>query len=255
MDVIRLDESPSTNSYLAANATALSHGTVVTARVQTAGRGQRGNSWESAPGENITMSLLLRPVGLHPARQFVISQAVSLAIVDVLCKYLPQECDVRVKWPNDIYVSDRKICGILIEHSITSRGINHSIIGTGINVNQTMFLSDAPNPVSMVQLAGCRFDLEALTLDFARAIIREVDAAVAAELAGDSRGLAGRYAEALWRRDGFHPYVDNLAGGERIMARIVSVAPDGIITLALTDGSLRSYAFKEVKAIVGEAIL
>lgn len=255
MEVIRLDESPSTNSYLAANAATLPHGAVVTARAQTAGRGQRGNSWESAPGENITMSLLLRPVGLHPARQFVISQAVSLAIVAVLRKYLSPECDVRVKWPNDIYVGDRKICGILIEHSITSSGINHSIIGAGINVNQTVFLSDAPNPVSMAQLAGHRFDPDALTLDFAGAIISEAEAAVAAELAGDTRGLAGRYAEALWRSEGFHPYVDNLAEGERIMARIVSVAPDGILTLGLADGSLRSYAFKEVKAVVGEAVL
>ncbi|MDE6431375.1 MAG: biotin--[acetyl-CoA-carboxylase] ligase, partial [Duncaniella sp.] len=120
----------------------------VSARRQTAGRGQRGNSWESAPGKNITMSILLRPEGLHPSRQFVISRAVSLAITGVLRRYMPASA-VRVKWPNDIYVDDRKICGILIENVISSASIRQSVVGIGINVNQRRFLSDAPNPVSM----------------------------------------------------------------------------------------------------------
>lgn len=254
MTLIELDESTSTNTHLASIASDAPHGTVVSAHRQTAGRGQRGNSWESEPGANITMSMLLRPEGLHPARQFVISEAVSLAIVEVLQRYLP-DYDVRVKWPNDIYVGDRKICGILIENSITSSGINHSIVGMGINVNQHRFVSDAPNPVSMAQLTGTEFDLRTLLEEFCGEILRETDAAVAAELSEEGSGeLSRRYFDALWRKDGFYPYRDNLRG-EFIEARIVAVAPDGIISLELPDGERRSYAFKEISAVVKESLL
>lgn len=104
------------------------HGLAVMAREQTAGRGQRGNSWEAEPGMNITLSLMLRPQGLHPGRQFVISQAVSLAIVDLLDTLVPGR-KVSIKWPNDIYIDDRKVCGILIENSITGLSITRCIVG------------------------------------------------------------------------------------------------------------------------------
>lgn len=254
MELIELEECGSTNSHLASIASSCAHGTVVCARSQTAGRGQRGNSWESAPGANITMSLLLRPAGLHPARQFVISEAVSLAITGVLRRHLPG-FEVRIKWPNDIYVGDEKICGILIENSITSTGINHTIVGAGINVNQENFVSDAPNPVSMRRLAGHEFPLRELTLEFAEEIVGEVDRAVEAELCdGGSAGLEKRYFDALWRTDGFYPYVDRLRD-ERIEARVESVAPDGVITMALRGGERRSYAFKEIRAVVKESLI
>lgn len=254
MTVIELDESPSTNTYLASIAADLPHGTVVSARRQTAGRGQRGNSWESAPGENITMSMLLRPEGLHPSRQFVISRAVSLAITGVLRRYMPASA-VRVKWPNDIYVDDRKICGILIENVISSASIRQSVVGIGINVNQRRFLSDAPNPVSMAQVTGRSFDLRPLTEEFCRAILDEVDMALAAELSGEGTdALARRYFASLWRAEGFYPYRDNLRG-EMIEARIAAVAPDGILTLELRGGERRDFAFKEVSAVVKESLL
>lgn len=253
MRLIELDESASTNSYLAGIARESFHGTVVSAHTQTAGRGQRGNSWESAPGENITMSILLKPDGLHPSRQFIISEAVSLAIVNVLRRHLPGH-DVRIKWPNDIYVGDGKICGILIENSITPTNINHSIVGIGINVNQTVFLSDAPNPVSMTQFAGKKFDVRDLIVEFAEEILREVDCAIASSLNNCTDSLGERYFNALWRTDSYYPYVDNIRH-ERIDAQIVSVAPDGIITLRLPSGRHRSYAFKEISAVVKESLL
>lgn len=256
MDFIRLEDTRSTSSYLASIARDCPHATVVTARSQTAGRGQRGNSWEAAPGMNITMSLLLRPEGIAPSRQFVISQAVSMGIVNVLRRYLPGH-KVSVKWPNDIYVGDGKICGILIENVITSKSILHSIAGVGINVNQREFFSDAPNPVSMMQITGYEFDVDCLTGEFASEILSEVDAACSAVVNDDSAAvseLSDRYFNALWRSDAYYPYMDNLRG-ERIEARIVSVAADGIITLSIRSiGSpveeLRSYAFKEITALL-----
>lgn len=243
MEIIELEETASTNSWLAARARESSEGLTVLCRRQTAGRGQRGNSWESEPGKNITMSLLLKPAGLHPSRQFLVSQAVSVAIVTVLSRYIPGH-EVSIKWPNDIYVGDRKICGILIENSITQNGINHCIVGMGINVNQTRFLSDAPNPVSMAMLTGREYPPRAVAEEIVGEILHET----AAINPDDTTGLQKRYSAMLWRRDGYWPYTDNLHG-ERIMARIAGVAPDGILTLELADsGGHRSFAFKEVAA-------
>ncbi|WP_301748249.1 biotin--[acetyl-CoA-carboxylase] ligase [uncultured Duncaniella sp.] len=151
MEIIKIESTDSTSSHLAGIAEGCAHGTAVMARVQTAGRGQRGNSWEAEPGMNITLSLLLRPEGLEPARQFIISQAVSLAIVEMLDNFIGADA-VSIKWPNDIYVNDSKIAGILIENVISGSAISRSIVGVGLNVNQTEFLSDAPNPVSLKQL-------------------------------------------------------------------------------------------------------
>ena len=119
-------ELASTNSELARLAAeGAPHGTVVSCTAQTSGRGQRGNTWESAPGENVTMSVLIRPDGVAPREQFAISEAVALAVAETLDAYLPSGMRAEVKWPNDIYVGDRKICGILIENRISSTEICH----------------------------------------------------------------------------------------------------------------------------------
>lgn len=247
MEIISLDEALSTNSHLSAIASGCGHGTVVTAYAQTAGRGQRGNSWESAPGENITMSILLRPEGVQPAAQFIISEAVSVGIVRVLRRYLPAVPEVAVKWPNDIYVGDGKICGILIEHAIVGRRIDYSVAGIGINVNQSRFLSDAPNPVSMTQFTGCRYEVGMLVREFAAEILSEIDKATLSQ--GGAEVLHASYLSMLWRRDGFHPYHDALTGRD-IMARIADVALTGHLTLVTPGGESATYAFKEVSAIL-----
>ncbi len=122
-------------------------GCVWVADYQTAGRGQRGNSWESGAGENLLFTVLLRPDFLHVAKQFAISQITALAIV----KWLETKgLSPKIKWPNDIYVGDKKICGILIEHAVAGVNLSASILGIGININQTRFCSDAPNPISLL---------------------------------------------------------------------------------------------------------
>lgn len=249
---IMLDSAASTSSYLAGIAADAPHGTVVMAREQTAGRGQRGNSWEAEPGANITLSLLLRPAGLHPARQFVVSQVVSLAIVDMLSHFVAQP--VSIKWPNDIYVDDRKICGILIENTITGTAIDRTIVGIGLNVNQMEFRSDAPNPVSLRQLMPkMEFDVEALARAMVEDIIERVDEALAADEPGQI-ALQEEYFGKLWRNEGWHPYHDNLRDVD-MMARIDSVAPSGIITLTdRADNLPREYAFKEV-SFLAQSIL
>ena len=150
---IHLESIRSTNTFLAQNAEGAVHGTVVYADCQTAGRGQRGNSWESADFKNITMSMLLRPANVKPSCQFWLSEAVALAVVHTLDRYIDN--GVSIKWPNDIYWNDRKICGILVEHSLSGGKIDHTIAGIGLNINQEKFLSDAPNPVSLHQIISC----------------------------------------------------------------------------------------------------
>ena len=243
MQIIQLEETPSTNTWLREHAAELGHGTIVTTGCQSAGRGQRGNSWESEPGKNLTLSILVRPAGIPAVRQMAISRAVSLAIVDWLDGYLPDGMTASIKWPNDIYVGDRKICGILIEHALTGTGIDRTIIGVGINVNQEKFLSDAPNPVSLIQLTCREHQLGTMLAEVGGQIISRIES----EMAASGLLTESEYASRLWRREGFHPYRD--ADGE-FMAEIAGVAPDGMLTLRRSDGTTSSYAFKEVQAII-----
>ena len=137
----------STNSQANRELADAPHGSVWVADFQTAGRGQRGNKWESKTAENLTFTILFRQVFLHPAQQFCISQICSLGV----CRYLRNKgLPAQIKWPNDIYIGNKKICGMLIEHSISGDKLSASIIGIGLNLNQREFMSDAPNPTSLL---------------------------------------------------------------------------------------------------------
>ena len=249
MEIIKIESTDSTSSHLAGIAEGCAHGTAVMARVQTAGRGQRGNSWEAEPGMNITLSLLLRPEGIEPARQFIISQAVSLAIVEMLDSFIEADT-VSIKWPNDIYVNDSKIAGILIENVISGSAISRSIVGVGLNVNQTEFLSDAPNPVSLKQLLPkVDFNVDVLAEAMVSDILGKVDQALSSEC--EAGEISGGYFARMWRGDGcYHRYYDHTRG-LYMNARIDSVAASGHITLTdQADGVARTYAFKEISAVL-----
>lgn len=259
MKILRLPEVTSTNAWLRSHDDA-EHGMVVVTDCQTAGRGQRGNSWEAEPGKNLTFSLMLRPAELRADRQFVVSSIVSLAIVRLLDRMLDEEnaktlgsLRAAIKWPNDIYVDDRKIAGILIENTLTGPCIDSSIVGIGLNVNQQQFFSNAPNPVSLVQLTGRNYDLSALLEEICRDIIDLYDNCFSEKNATDyepsCEAVMAEYRRRLWRADGFHPYRDNIRD-ENILARIFEIAPTGILTLELTSGERRSYAFKEVSHLL-----
>lgn len=244
INFIHLPEVDSTNTWLRDHVHGLPHATVVTATSQTAGRGQRGNTWESDPGANLTFSMLLRPDSFPAARQFNISEAVALGIVFALQSLLPHH-SVTVKWPNDIYVGDRKICGILIENSLEGSLISHSIAGIGINVNQERFLSDAPNPISLYQLTGRKYLLQPL--------LRSASHNIITLLHYDREKLHSLYLHHLYARHGAR-YRDTAT--QRIFsATIHDIAPDGMLTLCdSTDSTLHTYAFKEVALILPNPI-
>lgn len=239
-----LKEVDSTNSYLMREASSLDAPLMVIARSQTAGRGQRGNSWESEPGKNLTFSVLYRPESFPAVSQFSISEATAFAVVDFLALH---GIEAKVKWANDIYVGDKKICGILIQHSLMGPKIGHSVLGIGINVNQTEFLSDAPNPISMKQITGKTYDLDELANQIAACIESRLEKIYSE---ADRDALHVEFKENLWRGDGkLYPFTDT-ATGERFEASISDIDPHGPMTLRLSDASIRTYSFKEVAFLI-----
>lgn len=127
----------------------LMEGTFVLAYDQYAGKGYAKNTWESEPGKNITGSLILKPCFLEPSKQFLLTKILSLGIKDSISNIIDHKEKVYIKWPNDIYINDNKVAGILVENTILGNTIQNSICGLGININQIVFKSDAPNPVSL----------------------------------------------------------------------------------------------------------
>lgn len=239
---------PSTNTWMKEHAGEFAHGDVVVTDDQTAGRGQRGNFWEAEPGKNLTFSLMLHPEAISPERQFIISECVALGVVDLLRRWLPPYVTptmIKVKWPNDIYVGNDKIAGILIEHALGAGKILHTIAGIGLNVNQTIFRSVAPNPISMAQLVPhISFDLQALMEELVESILTRLRRV--SESGSGAVTQHEEYLSALWRNDGMpHRFLlaDDMSEFE---AAIAGVATDGMLSLRFPDDTLRSFAFKEV---------
>lgn len=205
------------------------------AEYQTKGKGQIGNTWESERGKNLTFSFLLYPVSVLASEQFVISEMVSLAIRNTLSAYTE---GISIKWPNDIYWHDRKICGILIENELRGSHISKCVVGVGLNVNQDVFRSDAPNPVSLRQIIGRDADREVIL----SRIFEEFGKLYAAPQA-----VHVAYLSALYRKDGYHSYRDAQGVFE---GRIADVELDGHLMLQPKSGPPRRYAFKEVQFIL-----
>jgi BirA family biotin operon repressor/biotin-[acetyl-CoA-carboxylase] ligase len=157
-NLVSMPECHSTNTHalqLCQQSQSTPEGTVVITDNQTAGRGQRGNEWITAPGKNLTFSVVLKPAFLRVKDQFRLTLLTSLSVVDYLCQ---KSCDqIRVKWPNDIYVGSKKICGILIENVISGDRFSNVVVGIGLNVNQDHFSVDTATSMNIV--LGKSFDL------------------------------------------------------------------------------------------------
>lgn len=239
---MHLNETDSTSNYLTRLCKERTVGelTVVSAGYQSVGKGQRGNSWESERGKNLLFSFVLYPSFLQARRQFLLSQLISLSVKEALEAYA---VGFSIKWPNDIYWEDKKICGILIENDLCGNTLKQSIAGIGINVNQETFVSEAPNPVSLKQITGKEFSIPSLLAD----IMRRVTSYYKMLKEGRTEEIASLYHDSLFRKDGYHLYRD--AGGE-FRARILRVEPMGAFILEDTDGMERSYQFKEVQFLL-----
>ncbi|MBR1539405.1 MAG: biotin--[Bacteroidales bacterium] len=252
-DSIRwFDTVDSTNTQLMNDKALLPDRSVYAALFQTAGRGQKGNRWESRPGENLTFSLLLKPAALAVTEQFILSQIVALGLLD----YLEGEgVTATIKWPNDIYAGDRKICGTLIENTLADGMIAASIAGIGLNLNQKVFDPAIPNPTSLSLVTGKAYDVKEelpKLLACIEAYCDQLDSAWA------RNGFDAKYLEHLYRRGEWHSFEEMPSSdiptehrtGRRIEARILGIDTEARLLLEHRDGALRSYAFKEIKYII-----
>ena len=214
------------------------HLDVVWAEHQTSGRGQRGHAWHSTEGDNLTFSVVLTPTFLPIVEQFLLSEVVALALVATLGEY---DIACRIKWTNDIYAGDRKITGVLIEHSLAGDTLARTIVGIGLNINQTTFPDDLPNPTSMATERGTTFDRKEVLVRFLNNLQR-----LYSQLeAGDKAGIEAQYRATMYHLDERHTYA--YPTGERFMATIRGVRPSGELLLEHDDGTIREYAFKEVE--------
>lgn len=212
-------------------------GFVVYTDFQTSGKGQGSNQWESEPGKNLLFTILLYPHHIHAAEQFIISQIASIALTDVLAEFCQ---NVKIKWPNDIYIDDRKIAGILIENMLQGSAIKRSVIGIGLNVNQQKFVSDAPNPVSLRQLTLKSYNRKSLLLKILTRFFELYQCE-------DYKILKQMYFKRLYRADGFYTYS---SGGKFFNAKIKNILDDGRLLLQQNDGKEVVFGFKEVEFFI-----
>lgn len=249
LQVLLLDSTDSTNNWMHRHRDLVQRGpALVVSDSQTAGRGSGTNHWESAPGCNLTFSLLMCPATLPARRMWALSEAMSLAVclgLEQTMAGLGRARDGRfaIKWPNDVYHADGKVCGMLIENELQARLVDRSVMGVGINVNQTQFVSDAPNPLSLAQIAGThvsRLQVMATVLSCAADCLALVER-------GEYDRLHALYLSRVYRWHEWHSFVD--AEGTR-EGSITDVRPDGHLVITDREGQERTYAFGEIKYII-----
>ena len=237
--IFKIDSTNSTNSELKKRCSEqnLQSFSVLVTQKQTSGRGQAGTSWESEPNKNLTFSIILFSENLPVKQSFIISRIFSLAVKKTLDKYTNH---ISIKWSNDIYYQDKKICGMLIENEVMGNNISSSIIGIGINVNQEKFTGNAPNPISLKQITGKTYNLDEIldcVLHTAKEKYRQF-------LSGDTEKICNEYQNALYRKSGYYNYEDK---NGCFQACIKEVKDNGTLVLETSSGEIRNYLFKEVK--------
>lgn len=239
-NIIEIESANSTNDYLINQAenNELDNFTTIVAEEQLNGKGQIGNSWESEKNKNLTFSIYTKPA-IEIQDMFLISKSISISLIKSLLTY---NIKAKIKWPNDIYVDDKKIAGILIENQFIGSKIKHSIIGVGLNINQTVFKSDAPNPISMKNLTSIELSTNEVLSNILLAFTNTYT-----QLKNSSYdALNSEYFNNLYRQNSFHKYKEN---GLVFEAQIIDVKNDGQLLLKTKADEIKAYYFKEVEFI------
>ncbi|MFH2094649.1 MAG: biotin--[acetyl-CoA-carboxylase] ligase [Bacteroidota bacterium] len=240
-NLIRLKSVDSTNKYAIELIPKIDpiEGAVVWALEQESGRGRNNNIWESEVGKNLTFSIILYPEFLNIQDQFYLSKAISLGVRDYISLYSDE---VKIKWPNDIYVGDRKISGILIENSVINEKIISCVVGIGLNVNQTVFKSTAPNPTSLKLILKNDLDLNE-SLENICACLESRYMQLQNE---DYEKLDKDYQLSMYRINEIHSYNHD---GTIFQAKLISVNVDGSLVLEKEDGTLTAFDLNELNFI------
>lgn len=216
-------------------------GDIIWAERQSAGRGQRGHSWQSEEGQNLTFSAIFEPTFMPATEQFSLLQAVALALVDCLKKY---GIEAKIKWTNDIYVGDRKLVGILMEHKLQGSTIGRTIAGIGLNVNQTEFDPELPNPISMRQLMDKEFDRKEVLEQLSQCLMDRYNMLREKQY----EELHSDYHHYLYRLGEEHTYA--LPDGTRFQGTITGVEARGELKIDSTQYGERKFLFKEVEFVL-----
>lgn len=215
-------------------------GTVIITDNQTAGRGQRGNSWEASKGENLTFSLILKPSFLKASDQFQLNVAISMGVFDFLNEFIDE--NLKVKWSNDLYYLDKKMGGILIENSLQGYFIGHSIIGIGLNINQTEFKNERATSLRKITQNPLKYDLSELL----KKLLESIEANYLTIKNNTFESLKNRYLTNLYRLDEFHYYKRN---GQQFLGQIRGIDETGKLGIE-NDGNINYFDFKEVEFVI-----
>jgi BirA family biotin operon repressor/biotin-[acetyl-CoA-carboxylase] ligase len=238
MDIVKVDATESTNGFLKEISleNKLRNFTVVITDKQTKGRGQMHTVWQSEDGKNLTFSIIVFFENLKIVNHFYISKVVSLAIREVVSKYVSAK--ILIKWPNDILAVNQKICGVLIENSIKSGVINQSIIGIGLNVNQLLF-AGLPNATSIKKIIGVDVDLEEVLKDLITAIKKYMIFLNE----GNTEFIDKQYLQYLYRLDIPSMFKDRSGN---FMGKIIGVTKEGMLQVALENEDVKEFSLKEI---------
>lgn len=215
----------------------VNEGTVIYAGEQTRGKGQKGSTWVSEAGKNLTVSIILYPDFLPPEHQFAISQVLSLSIAGLLDNYSES---ISIKWPNDIYHKDDKIAGILIENSVEGNTLQYSIAGAGININQASFPNELPEAVSLKISNGKDYNIRSLLEELCNICDRWYN--ILSE--GDLAYLNEQYQQRLYRYNTLTTFITTSG---IIRGRIRGVDSHGKLIIKTTGGTSLKFSFKEVE--------
>ena len=241
-NAIYVQSLPSTNSYASEllSQVNISDGSLVYTFQQEKGRGQRGSTWECEPNKNITLSLILYPKFLKINQQFLLTKTVSLAVADLMAEHLNITAnigEVYIKWPNDIYVGNRKIAGILIENNVRENAIQSAIIGIGINVNQLVF--HTPNAISLALITSRQFDL----MNCIERLCEYIEARYLQLKAGNYVNIHAAYLSYLYKFNEWALYQDN---AKTFKGKIMGVSEIGKLQIQLEPGIIQEFDFKEI---------
>jgi len=232
---------PSTNAHTfdLLKKSKLPEGTILYTNYQSAGKGYSGNKWESEDGKNLLISIILYHSFIKQEDHFLISMVISLGVCDFLMRFIP-ECSI--KWPNDIWVNNDKIAGLLLESSLTGNQIEFTVAGIGLNINQQRFLSNAPNPVSLNQLTGVNYDLPS-SLEI---LASDLDKRYKQLIGGNYGQIKKEYISKLYRLNRWHEFRDK---NGLYRGRVLTVGDYGRLIIERQNGEISEYSFKETEFI------
>lgn len=243
---IHLKSIDSTNSYASQLLGQIKpvEGTLIYTFDQQNGRGQRGNTWHTEPNKNVASSFILYPSFLQAGRQFLLNKITSLAVADLMAE-LTEPSDktqeIRIKWPNDIYVGNKKIAGILIENTLRENTIQNAIVGIGININQTAFNADI-NATSLALIANKEFDL----MQVLEKLSEFIEARYLQLKGNKLEGIDLSYLQNLYQLNEWHNYISD---DQLFEGKIIGISSIGKLQVQLKTNEIKEFDLKEIRFV------